>query len=158
MDVVLDRFDKRILQELQRDASVSNQELGERIGLTPAPCSRRVRQLIDSGVIDKQVARVDARKVGLKLIAILHIAMDKHIPERFRAFEEAIGAIPEVMECYLITGHEADYQLKVVVPDMDAYQEILLGKITRITGVSGVKSSFIMRKVIDSTEVPLKYV
>lgn len=157
MDFEIDRFDIKILQELQRDASISNQELAERIGLTAAPCSRRVRQLIDSGIIEKQVARVDERKVGLKLIALLHISMDKHIPERFKAFEEAIAAIDEVMECYLITGHEADYQLKIAVPDMDAYHDILLGKITRITGVSGVKSSFIMRKVIDSTEVPLKY-
>lgn len=157
MDFELDRFDIRILQELQRDASISNQDLAERIGLTAAPCSRRVKHLSDSGILEKTVARVDERKVGLNLLAILHISMDKHIPERFSAFEEGIKAIPEVMECYLITGHEADYQLKIAVPDMDAYHDILLGKITRLTGVTGVKSSFIMRKVIDSTEVPLKY-
>ncbi len=157
MRVELDRFDVKILQELQQDASISNQELADRIGLTAAPCSRRVKHLIDTGVIEKQVVRVNERKVGLNLIAMLHIIMDKHIPERFEAFEKAIAEIPEVMECYLITGHDADYQLKVAVSDMDSYHDILLGKITRITGVSGVKSSFIMRKVVDTTAVPLHY-
>lgn len=158
MHVELDRFDIKILQQLQVDASISNQELADRIGLTAAPCSRRVKQLLDSGVIERQVVRVNERKVGLNLIAMLHIIMDKHIPERFEAFEAAIADIPEVMECYLITGHDADYQLKVAVADMDSYHDILLGKITRITGVSGVKSSFIMRKVVDTTAVPLHYI
>lgn len=158
MHVELDRFDIKILQQLQLDASISNQDLADRIGLTAAPCSRRVKQLLDSGVIERQVVRVNERKVGLNLIALLHIIMDKHIPERFEAFETAIAAIPEVMECYLITGHDADYQLKVAVADMDSYHDILLGKITRITGVSGVKSSFIMRKVVDTTAVPLHYI
>ncbi|WP_151671801.1 Lrp/AsnC family transcriptional regulator [Nitrincola schmidtii] len=158
MHVELDRYDVKILQILQQDASISNQELADRIGLTAAPCSRRVKHLIDTGVIERQVVRVNERKVGLNLIAMLHIIMDKHIPERFEAFEAAIAEIPEVMECYLITGHDADYQLKVAVADMDSYHDILLGKITRIMGVSGVKSSFIMRKVVDTTAVPLRYV
>lgn len=158
MHVELDRYDVKILQILQQDASISNQELADRIGLTAAPCSRRVKHLIDTGVIERQVVRVNERKVGLNLIAMLHIIMDKHIPERFEAFEAAIAEIPEVMECYLITGHDADYQLKVAVADMDSYHDILLGKITRIIGVSGVKSSFIMRKVVDTTAVPLRYV
>ncbi len=155
MYVNLDNYEKKILRILQQDASISNQDLADRIGLTAAPCSRRVKQLIDTGVIERYVARVNERKVGLNLIAMLHIVMDKHIPERFEAFEKAIADIPEVMECYLITGHDADYQLKVAVADMDSYHDILLGKITRITGVSGVKSSFIMRKVVDTTAVPL---
>ncbi len=158
MHVELDRFDIKILQQLQVDASISNQDLADRIGLTAAPCSRRVKQLLDTSVIERQVVRVNERKVGLNLIAMLHIIMDKHIPERFEAFEAAIADIPEVMECYLITGHDADYQLKVAVADMDSYHDILLGKITRITGVSGVKSSFIMRKVVDTTAVPLHYI
>ncbi|WP_201349196.1 Lrp/AsnC family transcriptional regulator [Neptunomonas japonica] len=158
LGVELDRFDITILRELQRDASLSNQELAERIGLTAAPCSRRVKHLEDSGVIANRVIRVSERSVGLNLIALLHISMDKHIPERFETFEKEISLISEVMECYLITGHDADYQLKVAVPDMDSYHDILLGKITRIKGVTGVKSAFIMRKVIDTTAVPLHYI
>jgi Lrp/AsnC family leucine-responsive transcriptional regulator len=154
----LDRYDLNILRHLQDDGSLSNQELAERVGLTAAPCSRRVKQLEESGVIRDRVVRVSDRAVNLNLTAILHIIMDKHIPERFEEFEHAVSQLPEVMECYLITGHEADYQLKVVVPDMDRYHDILLGKITKIKGVSGVKSAFIMRKVLDNTALPLGYV
>lgn len=156
-NISLDKIDLRILNELQKDGSLSNQELADKIGLTAAPCSRRVKQLEENGVIRDRVVRINDRAVNLKLTAILHIAMDKHIPERFQRFERTISEMPEVTECYLITGHEADYQLKITVPDMDAYHDILLGKITRIEGVTGVQSAFVMRKVVDSTQVPLNY-
>lgn len=156
--ISLDRFDLKILRELQRDGDLSNQDLAEKVGLTAAPCSRRVKQLQESGVIRDRVVRLNERAIDLNLFAILHISMDKHIPERFETFEKTIQSLPEVMECYLITGHDADYQLKVAVPDMDRYHDILLGKITRITGVTGVKSAFIMRKVVDSTAMPLEYI
>lgn len=156
--VSLDRFDLKILRELQDNGELSNQDLAERVGLTAAPCSRRVKQLQESGVIRDRVVRLNEKAVDLNLFAILHISMDKHIPERFEEFERTIQSLPEVMECYLITGHDADYQLKIAVPDMDRYQDILLGKITRIRGVTGVKSAFIMRKIVDSTAMPLNYV
>jgi Lrp/AsnC family leucine-responsive transcriptional regulator len=154
----LDKFDIQILHELQANGSLSNHDLAERVGLTPAPCSRRVKQLEEAGVIRDKVVRVNERAVNLNLTAILHISMDKHIPERFQRFEDTISEFPEVTECYIITGHEADYQLKLSVPDMDSYHDLLLGKITRIEGVSGVKSAFVMRKIIDSTKVPLNYI
>lgn len=154
---VIDSFDKKILRELQRNGAISNQDLAEKVGLTPAPCSRRVKNLEDNGIIKDRVVRIDEHALSLSLFAILHISMDKHIPERFAEFERVISTFDEVLECYLITGHEADYQLKIAVPDMDRYHDLLLGKITRITGVSGVKSAFIMRKVIDSTALPIHY-
>lgn len=156
--VSLDRFDLKILHELQKNGDLSNQDLADRVGLTAAPCSRRVKALEESGVIRDRVFRLNEKAIDLNLFALLHISMDKHIPERFEEFERTIQSLPEVMECYLITGHDADYQLKVAVPDMDRYQDILLGKITRIRGVTGVKSAFIMRKVVDSTAMPLEYV
>ena len=155
---LLDSFDLKILRELQLDGGLSNQDLAEKVGLTAAPCSRRVKALEESGIISERVVRIDERAVDLNLIAILHISMDKHIPERFEEFENTIRTMPEVMECYLITGHDADYQLKVAVPDMDRYHDILLGRITRIRGVTGVKSAFLMRKIVDSTAVPLNYI
>jgi Lrp/AsnC family leucine-responsive transcriptional regulator len=154
----LDRFDKRILAELQKDGSLTNQVLAERIGLSPSPCSRRVKQLEEGGIIQRRVTLLDRRKLGLSLTVIIQISMDRHTPERFEAFEAKVRQYPEVQECYLITGQDADYLLKVVVPDMDHYQEFLLEKITRIEGVSGVHSSFVMRRVVDSTELPLAYV
>ena len=100
-------------------------------------------------------AVLDSRKLGLTLLALIHISMDRHTPERFANFEEKVRALPEVLECLLITGQDADYQIKVIVRDMEAYQALLLNKITRIEGVSGVHSSFVMRRVVDTTALPL---
>lgn len=151
----LDRFDRLILEALQADGRLSNQELAERIGLSPSPCLRRVRALEESGLIRGYRALVDAKALGYSLMALIHISMDQHTPERFANFEREVGAIPEVLECLLITGQDADYQLKVVVRDMDGYQELLLNRITRIQGVTGVHSSFVLRRVVDKTALPL---
>ncbi len=151
----LDRYDRRILEILQEDGRISNQDLAERIGLSPSPCLRRVRALEESGLITGYRALLDARRLGLTLMALVQISMDRHTPERFARFDAAVGGLPEVLECLLITGREADYQLKVVVHDMDAYQELLLNKLTRIEGVSGVQSSFVLRRVVDRTNLPL---
>jgi len=157
-NIQLDRLDIKILHELQLDASLSNQELAEKVSLTAAPCSRRVKQLQDLGVITSHSIQIDAKAVSLNIFALLYISMDKHIPERFENFEKTISEIPEIIECYMVTGNNADYQLKVAVPDMDNYYKVLLGKITRIEGVSGVHSSFILRKVIEGRGLPLNYV
>jgi len=151
----LDRYDRHILEVLQADGRLSNQELADRIGLSPSPCLRRVRTLEESGLITGYRALVDAKKLGLSLMALLHISMDKHTPERFANFEKKVAAQPEVLECLLITGQEADYQLKVIIRDMDAYQELLLNRITRIEGVTGVHTSFVLRRVLDKTAVPV---
>jgi Lrp/AsnC family leucine-responsive transcriptional regulator len=151
----IDRYDRRILDELQRDGRISNQELAERIGLSPAPCLRRVRALEQSGLIAGYRALLNARQLGLSLMALIHISMDRHTPERFTNFDKLVAELPEVMECLLITGQDADYQLKVVVRDMDAFQALLLERITRIEGVSGVHSSFVLRRVVDKTAYPL---
>lgn len=153
--IKLDRYDLRILAELQRDGRISNQDLADRIGLSPSPCLRRVRLIEESGVIRGYAALLDAKTLGLTLMAIISVSMDRHTPERFEGFEAAIADIPEVLECLLITGRDADYQLKVVVRDMDAYQDLLLNRITRIEGVSGVHSSFVLRQVIERTNLPL---
>jgi Lrp/AsnC family leucine-responsive transcriptional regulator len=151
----LDRYDRHILDLLQQDSRISNQDLADKIGLTPSPCLRRVKTLEDAGLITAYRALVDARKLGLTLMALIHISMDQHTPERFQHFEASIVDIPEVLECLLITGQSADYQLKVVVKDMDAYQELLLNRLTRITGVTGVHSSFVLRRVVDRTALPV---
>ncbi len=151
----LDRYDRHILSLLQADGRLSNQELAERIGLSPSPCLRRVRALEESGLIAGYRAIVDGKKLGLTLMALVHISMDRHTPERFTNFESKVNDLPEVLECLLITGQAADYQLKVIVRDMDAYQDLLLNRITRIEGVTGVHSSFVLRRVLDRTALPV---
>ncbi len=151
----LDRYDRQILEILQTDGRISNQDLADRIGLSASPCLRRVRTLEESGLITGYRALLDAKKLGLSLMALIGISMDQHTPERFANLEKAIAEIPEILECLLITGQQSDYQLKVVVRDMDAYQDLLLNKITRIQGVTGVHTSFVLRKVVDRSNLPI---
>ncbi|MCH8265529.1 MAG: Lrp/AsnC family transcriptional regulator, partial [Proteobacteria bacterium] len=110
------------------------------------------------GIINKQVTLLNASQLDLKLTALIQISMDRHTPDRFEVFEKQVRSYPEVIECLLITGQSADYQLKVVVPDMECYQEFLLNKITRIEGVTDVHSSFMLREVINTTELPLNHI
>ena len=153
----LDKLDIRILGELQRNGAITNLELADKVGLSPSPCARRVKQLEDAGVIKGQVTLLSASKLDLKLTALIQISMDRHTPDRFEQFEEKVRGFPEVIECLLSTGQSADYELKVVVPDMEYYQQFLLNKITRIEGVSDVHSSFMLREVQNSTELPLTH-
>ncbi len=151
----LDKYDRLILEALQRDGRISNQELADSISLSPSPCLRRVRALEESGLIDGYVALLNARKLGLTLMAFIQISMDKHTPDRFDTFEKLVNDYPEVLECDLITGQSADYLLKVILKDMDAYQQFLLQKLTRIEGVSGVHSSFVLKSPVDKTALPV---
>lgn len=151
----LDRFDKAILDIMQTEGNINNQALAERIGLSPAPCLRRVKALEQAGLITGYQALVDAKKLGLSLMALIGISMDQHTPERFANFEASIVNVPEVLECLLITGQQSDYLLKVVVKDMDDYQHLLLHKITKIAGVTGVHTSFVLRNVIARARLPI---
>ena len=151
----LDGYDRRILEALQEDGRLSNQDLADRIGLSPSPCLRRVRRLEEAGLIGAYRAVLNARALGLNLMAFIQISMDRHTPERFENFERHVGDYPEVLECHLITGQSADYLLKVIVADMDGFQALLLNKITRIDGVTGVHSSFVMKSPVSKTSLPL---
>jgi len=153
----LDRLDRKILTLMQQDGRISNLDLAERVGLSPSPCSRRVKALEEAGFIKGHVTLLDPERLNLKLTAYIHITLDKHTPERLDGFNQAIGEMPEVLECALITGSDADYQLTVMVPDMEHYQQFLLGKLTRLEGVTGVRSSFVLRQVKQHTALPLDH-
>ncbi|MDY0005958.1 MAG: Lrp/AsnC family transcriptional regulator [Spongiibacteraceae bacterium] len=155
MAISLDRIDRRILELMQRNGRISNLELAEQVGLSPTPCSRRVRRLEESGIIERHVTLLNADALGLSLTAYVSISMDRHTPDRFEHFAEAIDGFPEVLECSIVTGQEADFLLKVVVRDMHHYEEFLLGRLTKLEGVTGVHSSFVLRKVVDKTALPL---
>ena len=155
MTIKLDRIDKQILRLMQENARISNLELADSIGLSPTPCSRRVRQLEESGLIDKHVTLLNPSALGLNLTAMIGITMDRHTPERFSRFEAAIEALPEVLECLIVTGQSADFLLKVVVRDMQHYEKFLLGNLTKLEGVTGVHSSFVLREVVKKTAFSL---
>ena len=151
----LDNYDKAILSALQENGRLTNQEIADQIGLSPSACLRRFKALEESGVITGYRTLLDSKKLGLDLMALIHISMDKHTKERFSQFEKSVQSMPNVLECLLLTGQSADYQLKVLVKDLEAYQDLLLNHITQITGVSGVHTSFVLRKVIDKTGIPI---
>ena len=151
----LDRTDIKILTQLQEHGGLSNLELAERVGLSPTPCARRVKRLEAEGVIKSRVTLLDQSRLGLTLTAHIGVTMDRHTPERFEAFEATVIAYPEIIDCCVVTGQSADYLIKAVVKDMAHYEQFLLGKLTRIPGVTGVHSSFELRKVVSRTALPL---
>ena len=153
--MILDNHDKEILRVIQNEGKISNQDLAEQVNLSPSACLRRVKALEENGIIVGYRCLLDAKRLNLGLMALVSISMDKHTPERFEVFEKNISNIPEVIECLLITGQSADYQLKLIVRDLEHYHQILLGKITKIVGVTGVHSSFVLNKVIENRAVPI---
>jgi Lrp/AsnC family leucine-responsive transcriptional regulator len=153
--IKLDRIDKHILRAMQQNGRISNLELADKVGLSPTPCSRRVKRLEESGLINKHVTLLNPAALGLNLTAMIGISMDRHTPDRFENFERAISELPEVLECLIVTGQAADFLLKVVVRDMQHYEQFLLGRLTKLEGVTGVHSSFVLREVVKTTELPL---
>lgn len=151
----IDHYDQLILKALQKDGKISNQDLAEKINLSPSPCLRRVRRLEELGLVEGYKAELDAKKLGLTLAAFVQVGMDRHTPERFENFERKIALHSEVQECHLIAGQSADYLMKVIVKDMDAYQHFLLHTLTTIEGVSGVHSSFVLKTPVKKNELPI---
>lgn len=154
----MDKIDKKILKLLQSNGRISNQDLADKVALSPSPCSRRVKQLEDEGYIEKYVTLLNPEKLGLQLSIIVLVGLDGHDAEKMSSFHKKMQALPEVVQCYLITGQEADYVLKVTVPSLKDYQSFLLEKLTCIKGVSSVRSSFILNSIVDKTELPLDHV
>jgi Lrp/AsnC family leucine-responsive transcriptional regulator len=150
----LDEIDYSILRHLQEHARISNVDLADRVGLSPAPCLRRVQTLEKEGVIRKHVTLLNPNAVNCDVTVFVQISLDLQVEGRLEAFEQAIMPRPEVLECYLMTG-DSDYLIRVVVPDVAAYERFLKDSLTRIEGVAGIKSSFALRQVKYSTALPL---
>ena len=156
MPYSFDSTDRRILQVIQENARISNTELADRIGLSPSPCWRRVRTLEDNGVIERYVTLVNAKAVGLPITVFATVALEKQVEPALESFEKAVMERPEVMECNLMTG-ELDYLLRVVVPNLVAYERFLMDHLTRIKGIASIKSSFSLKQVSYKTALPLPY-
>ena len=153
-NIELDTIDRRILDQLQRNGRISNVELAGLVGLSPSPCLRRVRDLEDVGVIDRYAAILDQGAAGFSLSVFVQVTLERQIEAALEAFERVIAERPEVMECYLMTG-DADYLLRIVVPDVAAYEIFLKNHLIRIQGISSIKSSFALNRVKYETALPL---
>ena len=151
----MDKYDRIILQALQRDGRISNKQLAEAVSLSESSCLRRVRALEEAGLIDRYAALVSQAKVGLPGNVFVHIGLHREEQSELAAFENAVRDIPEVMECFLMTG-EFDYLLRVVVADMADFERLHRDALTRLPGVARVNSSVAIRTVQKKTELPLR--
>jgi Lrp/AsnC family transcriptional regulator, leucine-responsive regulatory protein len=150
----LDATDLRIIEALQARASLSNVELARIVHLSPSPCLARVRALEAAGVIQRYVALVDPKALGLHLSVFISITLKQQTKEALELFEQRIGRHPEVMECYLMTG-ESDYLIRVVLPDIQALERFILDHLTPIPGIDKIRSSFTLKQVRYKTALPL---
>jgi Lrp/AsnC family transcriptional regulator, leucine-responsive regulatory protein len=150
----LDPTDWRILGCLQKDARLSNVQLAQAVHLSPSPCLNRVRALEKSGVISRYVTLLDPLELGLTVSVFISVTLERQIESALEIFEREIKAREEVMECYLMTG-DADYLLRVVVPDVQALERFILDFLTRIPGVGNIRSSFALKQVKYQTALPL---
>jgi Lrp/AsnC family leucine-responsive transcriptional regulator len=155
MTMHFDRIDRAILSALQRDGRKSNVVLAEDVHLSESACLRRVRQLEDAGVIARYVMLVDQRRVGYPTDVFVQISLHRQQGEDLARFEAAVKEVPEVMECYLMTG-EADYLLRVIVADAADFERLHTQHLTRLPGVARVHSSFALRTVVKKTEIPVR--
>ncbi len=151
----LDALDVRILETLQGNGKLTNVELAKIVGLSPSPCLARVRALEERGLISHYVALLDPEKLGGLMSVFIQVRLERQAVRELGVFEDAMTSFPEVMECYLMTG-EADYMLRVIVPNLGALQEFIVERLSRIEGVANIRSSFALKQVKYKTAYPIR--
>src|SRR5579871_201271 len=150
----LDRLDRRILDELQGDARISNQELAQRVGLSPAPCWRRLRRLEAAGFIRGYATLLEGPAVGLPILAYALVSLENHHPETVREFDQLVKERPEVLECHSMSGPN-DYLLRIVAASMEAYERFLSTQLLQLAAVRSVNTSFVLRTKKFTTRLPV---
>lgn len=143
----LDKIDRKILAELQRDARLTHQELSERVGLSATPCARRIRNLEAAGIISGYSATVDEAKLGFGVTVFVSVQLERQVDDQLINFEREVRLLPEVIDCWLMTGSR-DYLLRVAVEDLLEFERFLTGRLTKIAGVASIESSIPIRRVI----------
>jgi DNA-binding Lrp family transcriptional regulator len=155
MTLELDRIDRAILGCLQENGRISNQELAERVNLSPAPCWRRVRRLEEQGLIDRYVALLNRDRLGLGVTAYVHITLTDHHAKTLDGLDAFLSRSPEVLECYSVSG-EYDYLIKVIAPGIAEVEEFLMHRLLREKAVNTTSTTFVLREKKHTTAVPLQ--
>lgn len=150
----LDRIDIKILNELQQNASLTNVELASRVNLSPSPCLARVRTLEKLGVIDRRIALLDPAVLGIGVTAFIQIKLEKQVQTSLESFTRSIDRLAQVMECYLMTG-ESDYMLRVMAADIEDLEDLIVNKLSRIPGVSSIRSNLALKRISHKTVLPI---
>ncbi|MCA6943199.1 Lrp/AsnC family transcriptional regulator [Pectobacterium polaris] len=151
----MDEIDSRILRELQRDGRIPNNILADKVGLSPSPCLRRVKNLEDSGAIDRYVAILNPQAVGLSLTLFVRIWLESQDEETVEHFCREVARLPEVVECHLMVG-DCDFILRVVAADLNAYRQFQIKHLARIKGVQSIKTELPMQTIKQTTELPVR--
>jgi Lrp/AsnC family transcriptional regulator, leucine-responsive regulatory protein len=154
MPIELDKIDRRILATLQKDGRIQNVELASRVGLSPSPCLRRVRQLEEEGVIDRYVALLNPSKVGAGFTVFARVWLARQDEDTVNHFIETIRKLPPIMECHLMAG-DCDFLLRIAVADLDAYRRFQVEHLNRIKGIQSVKTEIPMERIKLTSELPL---
>jgi len=150
----LDAYEKRILRLLQEDASLSNAEIAEKVGLSASPCWRRIDRLEREGFIKRRVALLDRRKVGLNAQIFAQVKLNAHGRANLDEFAAAIRDLPEVLECYVMMG-SVDFLLRIVAPDIEAYEKLFFNRLSQLPGVQEVNSTVALSEIKATTALPL---
>ncbi len=150
----LDRIDIKILNELQQNASLTNVELASRVNLSPSPCLARVRTLEKLGVINRRIALLDPAVLGIGVTAFIQIKLEKQVQTSLENFTRSIDRLAQVMECYLMTG-ESDYMLRVMAADIEDLEDLIVNKLSRIPGVSSIRSNLALKRISHKTVLPI---
>ena len=150
----LDNLDRKILNAFQKNARLSNVELAEQVGLSPSPCLERVKALTKAGIIKRHVTLLDPEKLNLSLNVFIQISLKQQSEALLETFEQTVTSLPEVLECYLMTG-DYDYLIRVAVADVNALREFILNHLTRIKAVSNIRSSLALKQVKYETALPI---
>jgi Lrp/AsnC family transcriptional regulator len=151
----LDKFDRQILNVLQRDATISMADLSQHVGLSHTPCWRRVKKLESEGIIKARVTLLDNKKLNLGVSVFIYVSLKNHEGDSMEDFETAVQSVDEIVECHTTSG-EKDYLLKVVVESIEEYEHLLKSKLTRLPLVDHLSSTFALKQVKNTTELPLK--
>ncbi len=149
----MDSKDRQIIRALQANGRMTNQDLAEQVNLSPSPCLRRLRLLEESGAIQGYSAKVDAKAYGLPITVFVRVRLERHNEEDVKRFETRVMSIDEVLECHVLTG-ASDYQLRVVVSDLDAYEDFIRNRIHRIGGIATIDTSFVYGTVKSTSVFP----
>ena len=152
----LDMIDLNIINNLQKNARISNVELSEKVNISPSACLRRVRELENKGVIKGYASLIKASTLELGVNVMVNVKLERQVEKALESFEKAIQEWPEVMETYLMTG-DSDYYLRILVKDLPAYEKFLMEKLTKLPGVASIKSSFALKEIVHRTALPMAH-
>ena len=152
--IEIDELDRKILRLLQSDASLSATAIGERVGLSQSPCWRRIQRLKDTGLIKEQGLVIDRKKLGFDMMVFAHVKLTAHGRSKVAEFGDTIRQFPEVMECHLLLG-QVDFLLRIVTPDLEAYERFFFESLSQLPDVQEVTSSIALTEVKHTTELPI---